>query len=521
MTALLSNHLLALTVAAPLVAALLLLLVPSTARAAIRWVSLAGALVALLGAIRVALDYDTARGGLQLGESIPLVPSLGIHIRLAADGWSVSLLLLTGIIITTGVLASFKLAHRPKEFFILLLTLVAGVLGVFVSQDLFVFFLFYEIAVLPMYLLIGIWGSKGKVAAAGPFAFLWNRFDVGGKEYAAMKLTLMLLVGSAAILVVIFAMYFEAGGTTFDMIALAQHRYPRELQLWWFPLLWLGFGSLAGVFPLHTWSPDGHAAAPTAVSMLHAGVLMKLGAFGVLRVGMMMLPEGAVAWAPVVGSVAVLNVLYGAVAAAHQKDLKYIIAYSSVSHMGVVMLGIATLTPEGWNGAVYQMFAHGMMTGLFFALVGLVYERAHSRYVPDMGGFAKKMPGVAAFFVLAGLSSLGLPGLAGFVAEFLVFLGAWQSAHAWWAIPGILGAWVTAIYVLRASRNIFFGEGPREQFDHLHDAHGSEWLALYALGACLIVFGSAPRLILDFIHVATMEYLPAVMRSASVMAVLP
>ncbi len=192
--------------------------------------------------------------------------------------------------------------------------------------------------------------------------------------------------------------------------------------------------------------------------MLHAGVLMKLGAFGVMRVGMVMLPEGAQVWAPLVGGVAVVNIVYGALSAMSQKDLKYIVAYSSVSHMGVVMLGAATLTPNGWNGAVYQMFAHGIMTGLFFALVGLVYERAHTRLVPSMGGFGKVMPAVAVFFTIAGLSSLGLPGTAGFVAEFLVFLGAWQSAHAWWAIPGILGAFITAVYVLRAVKMIFWGD---------------------------------------------------------------
>ena len=516
----LEAHLLSITVAAPAVAALVLLFLDDARKTAVRVVSLAGSLVSLAGAVVLAFRFDLDAGGLSHAERYPLVPSLGIELSFAADGWSVALLLLTGIIITAGVLASWTVEHRAREFFVLLLVLVAGVLGVFVSQDLFVFFLFYEIAVLPMYLLIGIWGSKGKVEAKGPFAFVWKRFDVGGREYAAMKLTLMLLVGSAAILVVLFALYASAGQHSFDLVVLGRARYPRELQLWAFPLLWLGFGSLAGVFPFHTWSPDGHAAAPTAVSMLHAGVLMKLGAFGVLRVGMLLLPEGAAAWAPAVGAVAVVNVLYGALSAMSQKDLKYVIAYSSVSHMGIVMLGAATMTVDGWNGAVYQMFAHGMMTGLFFALVGLVYERAHSRWVPSMGGFAKKMPFVAAFFVLAGLSSLGLPGLAGFVAEFLVFLGAWQSDHAWWAIPGILGAWVTAIYVLRAARTIFFGEGPPEAFHDLSDPRRTEWLALWGLAICLIVFGSWPRLILDFVHVATVEYLGALPRAVH-LAVAP
>jgi NADH-quinone oxidoreductase subunit M len=328
----------------------------------------------------------------------------------------------------------------------------------------------------------------------------------------------MLLVGSAVILVAMLAMYFAAGGRSFELAHLASVRYPLSLQRWAFPLLWLGFGSLAGVFPFHTWSPDGHAAAPTAVSMLHAGVLMKLGAFGVIRVGMLLLPEGARLWAPWVGGIAVINVLYGALCAMSQKDLKYIIAYSSVSHMGVVMLGAATLTVDGWNGAIYQMFAHGMMTGLFFALVGLIYGRAHTRDIPSMGGFARAMPLTAALFVLAGLSSLGMPGLAGFVAEFLVFMGAFQSDHPLWAVPAILGAWVTAVYVLNAGRAIFFGPGPSERFHELHDPRRSEWGALLVLGASLILFGSYPRLILDFIHLATSEYLPHVAHAGRALA---
>jgi NADH-quinone oxidoreductase subunit M len=423
------------------------------------------------------------------------------------DGWGGPLLLLTGVIIFAGVLASWTIQKREKEYFVLLLVLVAGVYGVFVSQDLLVFFLFYEIAVLPMYLLIGIWGASHEVPAKGPFRVAWSRFAVGDKQYAAMKLTLMLLVGSAAILAAIFAMYAKSGSISFDLEHLAATHFDRDDQIVLFPLIWLGFGTLAGVFPFHTWSPDGHASAPTAVSMLHAGVLMKLGAFGVMRVGMVVLPEGAQFWIPAVGAVAAINVLYGAFCAMSQSDLKYIVAYSSVSHMGVVMLGAATLTPAGWDGAVFQMVAHGIMTGLFFALVGLVYERAHTRSVPTMGGFATVMPGVAAFFTLACLSSLGLPGTAGFVSEFLVFLGAWKSGHYFWAIPGVLGAFVTAIYVLRATRAIFWGPGPSEKFHELSDARRTEWGAPILLGVCLILFGVWPRLLLDTIDSSSITYL--------------
>lgn len=509
--------LLSITVSAPFLAALVLLLVPQRFRLLIRVLALSGAVVSLTGSIITALRYDTASGGLQFSETYALVPSLGIDLRLAADGWSVSLLLLTGLIIVAGVLASWTLARREREFFVFLLVLVAGVFGVFVAQDLFVFFLFYEIAVLPMYLLIGIWGSSQAVAQAGPLRFIWKLLDVGGREYAAMKLTLMLLAGSAFILAVIIAMYLAAGAHTFDMAVLGATPYSETLQLVGFPLLWLGFGTLAGVFPFHTWSPDGHASAPTAVSMLHAGVLMKLGAFGVMRIGMMMLPQGANVWAPVVGTVAVINIIYGALSAMSQTDLKYIIAYSSVSHMGVVMLGAATGTVLGWNGAVFQMVAHGVMTGLFFALVGLVYERAHTRSIPRMGGFAARMPVIATFFTLAGLSSLGLPGTAGFVSEFLVFVSAFQHEHYWWAYPAIAGAFVTAVYVLRATRQIFWGVDVSAEFHDIRDARRSELGALVLLGSAIVILGCWPRLMLDYIDIATTQYVtqPTVAQSSA------
>ncbi len=513
-----SLPLLEITVAAPFVAAALMLFTDKPA--IIRPIGVAGAFVSLLGAIAVAFSYDIQAGGIQMVTTYELLPEMGINVTLGVDGWGTSLLLLTGLIIFGGSFASWTVERRARDFYVMLLVLVTGVYGVFVSLDLFVFFLFYEIAVLPMYLLIGIWGSPGKVADAGPFRFVWKLLDIGGKEYAAMKLTLMLLIGSGLIVAAMMAMYWEAGGASFDMRHLEAHNFSYTTAMWAFPALWIGFGTLAGLWPFHTWSPDGHAAAPTAVSMLHAGVLMKLGAFGVMRVGMMLLPEGAREWAWVVGTVACINILYGALCAMAQRDLKYIIAYSSVSHMGVVMLGAATMTVNGWNGAVYQMFAHGLMTGLFFALVGLVYERAHSRWIPDFGGFAHKMPFVAAFFTIGCLSSLGLPALAGFVAEWLVFLGAWESQSPWWAVVGLLGAWVTAIYVLRATKMIFWGGEPDEKWTDLSDPKGPEWVALWVLGLGLIVFGMGPGLVLDLIDVATTEYLAKVTGAKTVVAAL-
>jgi NADH-quinone oxidoreductase subunit M len=497
---------LSIVVFAPLVAAVLLMLLPRGSRVAIRLISIAAASISLVGSL---LATSRFLSGTPLRESLPLVPHLGIGYALAADGWSVVLLVLTGLILFAGCFASWTVKSRDREFYVLLLVLSTGVFGVFVSLDLFVLFLFYEIAVLPMYLLIGIWGSSKRVPPRGPFAWALRHLDVGGREYAAMKLTLMLLAGSALILVAFLALA-RAGGGTFHMESLAHQVFSRNLQMWAFPMLWIGFGSLAGVWPFHTWSPDGHASAPTAVSMLHAGVLMKLGAYGVIRIGMVLLPEGAAAWAPWVGAVATLNIVYGALSAMSQTDLKYIVAYSSVSHMGVVLLGAATLSVNGWNGAVFQMFAHGIMTGLFFALVGLVYEKAHSRDVPSMGGFARFMPLVAVCFTLASLSSLGLPGTAGFVAEFLVFLGAFESHHAAWMVPAVIGAFLTSIYVLRAARAIFWGPPKSDQFPHLEDARGPERLSLVLLGGAIILLGVWPSLVLDPIDRTTAEHLPRV-----------
>ncbi len=497
---------LSIVVFAPLVAAVVLMLLPRGSRVAIRLISIAAASISLVGSL-VATSHFL--GGTPLRESLPLVPALGINYALAADGWSVVLLVLTGVILFAGCFASWTVKNRDREFYVLLLVLSTGVFGVFVSLDLFVLFLFYEIAVLPMYLLIGIWGSTKRVPPRGPFAAVLRHFDVGGREYAAMKLTLMLLGGSALILIAFLAMA-RAGGGTFNMESLASQILPRHLQMWAFPMLWIGFGSLAGVWPFHTWSPDGHASAPTAVSMLHAGVLMKLGAYGVIRIGMVLLPEGAAAWAPWVGAVAALNIVYGALSAMSQTDLKYIVAYSSVSHMGVVLLGAATLSVNGWNGAVFQMFAHGIMTGLFFALVGLVYEKTHTRDVPSMGGFARFMPGIAVCFTLASLSSLGLPGTAGFVSEFLVFLGAFESHHAAWMVPAVIGAFLTSIYVLRAARAIFWGPPKTEQFPHLDDARGPEWVSLLLLGGAIVLLGVWPALVLDPIDRTTTQLLPRV-----------
>ena len=477
----------------PLVAGLAILLFPAGRREWIRYTALGAASLTLLLSFILYLSYDSSQAGYQFLEEMPWVPALGISYHMGVDGISVPLVLLAGIVVFCGVLISWNVEERPREFFAFLLFLATSVLGVFCSLDLFQLFFFFELAVFPKYLMIINWGYPKT------------------REYGAMKLTLYLLAGTALVVPAALAVYWAAGLNTFDLVRLTSVTYGHTFQVVVYPFLFIGFGILAGMWPLHTWSPVGHVAAPTAVSMLHAGVLMKLGAFGVLRIGMVLVPDAAAWWAPIVGAVAVVNVLYGALCAASQKDLKYIVAYSSVSHMGVVMLGIATMNAAGWNGAVYQMVAHGIMTGLFFALVGLVYERAHTRAIRKMGGFGRVMPGVAAFFTLACLSSLGLPGTAGFVSEFVVFLGAWKSGHYLWTVAGVLGAFVTAIYVLRATRSIFWGPGPTDDFHELTDARRTEWGSLVLLGTGLVVLGVWPRLLMDMIDIGSSRYLPMVL----------
>jgi len=424
----------------PFLAVLVLFAVPERMRMAIRVISLTASAGALALALLLFFSYDRAAGGLQFVERVSWIPTFGVSYFVGVNGINVLLLLLTGVIITAGVLASWDVVHRQKEFFILLLTLTTGVFGVFMSWNLFLFFLFYEVAVLPMYLLIGIWGT-------------------GRKEYAAMKLTLYLMAGSALILAGILGLYFASGLRTFDLDLLEKAAYSPVFQKVFFPILFLGFGTLAALWPLHTWSPDGHASAPTAVSMLHAGVLMKLGAYGCLLVPMTLLPEGARFWLPFVAALSVVNIVYGSLGATAQQDLKYIVAYSSVSHMGIVLLGLSAMNETAISGAVLQMFSHGIMTGLFFALVGMIYGRTHTRIVGEQAGLASRMPALAAFFVLTGLTSLGLPGLSGFPAELAVFLGAFRAYPAVTVIC-TTGIVITAFYILRLLQRMLFGAGP-------------------------------------------------------------
>ncbi|MCA9907656.1 MAG: NADH-quinone oxidoreductase subunit M [Anaerolineae bacterium] len=457
---------------------------------------------------------DMFQAAVAFEEQVDWIPSIGISYHLGVDGLSVPMVLLTGMVAVAGVLVSWKIEDRTRDFMAFFLLLVAGVYGVFVSLDLFVLFFFYELAIFPMYLLIATWG--------------WVKL----REYAAMKLTLYILIGSVIALVGVIAMYFTAGrfftdnpqflvpGESAYSFAISHMMRAAEAGAFhipvlgsisfehlWFPFIFLGFGVLAGIFPFHNWSPDGHVAAPTAVSMIHAGVLMKLGAFAALRVGVQLLPEGARVHLPWIVFLTLINVVYGAFIAFRQRDFKYVIGFSSVSHMGLVSMGFATMNLVGMTGAGLQMFSHGAMTALFFGCVGMVYDRAHTRDLPSLGGFMKVMPWVAIAFVVGGLTSMGIPGLSGFVAEFPIFAGMWQASeqislhigsftlsnyYSVLVVIAALGIVLTAAYVLRVTQQVFFGEFDRAKYPDVGDITARERFVLLFLGAPLIILGFAP-----------------------------
>ncbi len=460
-----------------------ILLIPGTHTRAIKIVSAGFSGLTLLISAYLFLAYDQNLGGYQFVERIDWIPALGISYFNGADGFGLPMLLLTGIVFFTAVLTMWDLELRVKEFFALIFLLVSGVFGLFMSLDLFFIFVWFDVSLFPMYLLIAIWGSTRK-------------------EYGAMKLTLYLLAGSALILPAIIYLVVVSGLGTFDLPALMKANVftPGQQRLA-FLMLYIGFGILAGVFPFHTWSPVGHVAAPTAVSMIHAGVLMKIGAFGVLRVGMFLCPEGWHYWAQLMALLATCGIVYGAFVGLSQTDLKYVIGYSSVSHMGIVGLGLSTLTVDGLNGAVYQMFAHGVMTALFFSSVGYIYDKTHTKAIADLGGLSRIMPRAATFFIIAALTGIGVPCLASFWGELVVFM----SCVRVYPIRGALaiGALVVgALFMLRVVQKVCYGP-PVERFAHLPDVSLIRAAPRVILVSVIVLFGLFPGLLFDMINTAT------------------
>jgi NADH-quinone oxidoreductase subunit M len=484
-------------------AVLLLCLIDQANKRAIRAIALATTIASLLVGLAGVLTY---RAGSEVFTvtKLPWVGSLGIDYFLAVDGISLVMVLLTGIASIVGILFSWNIEHRTKEFFCLYLTLIGAVYGVFLSFDLFLFFVFYELVIVPKYFLIAIWGSTNR-------------------EYGAMKLALYSFIGSAMILVVLLAAFVVSGGKTFNLIELSKFQFPLSFQLWALPVMLAGFGILAGLWPFHTWAPTGHVAAPTAASMLLAGVVMKLGAYGALRVAMTLFPRGLgdwaqpfwglASWREVFALLALVGIVYGAMVALVQKDFKFVIGYSSVSHMGFVLLGLMTLTEVGVSGAVLQMFSHGIIAGLLFAVVGrMVYDRTHTRDLSELERMhlSKALPFAAFTFVIAGLASMGLPGFSGFVAELQILIGAWKAFPTFAVVAGV-GIMIGVAYTIRAIQRSFFSA--REELAPTESgsaqqaaAHAAldpismpERLGAAILMAITLLIGLQPRLLLDLI----------------------
>jgi len=459
----------------------------------VKWVAAIGMGLQLIlsGVLIILFLQERAAGNtdeMLFVKDVIWYPSLNIRYLIGVDGISVAMLALTAIVIFAGIFASWEVEDLTKEFFITLILLSTGVFGFFISLDLFTLFLFYEVAVIPMYLLIGIWGS-------------------GPREYSAMKLTLMLMGGSAFILVGLLGLYFNSnpsGGTlTFSILDISKVYIPPDVQRFFFPFLFVGFGVLGALFPFHTWSPDGHASAPTAVSMLHAGVLMKLGGYGCFRVAVFLLPDAAheLGWIFII--LTTISVIYGALGAIWQKDLKYINAYSSVSHCGMVLFAILMFNQTAMNGAIIQMISHGIMTALFFALIGMIYGRTHTRYINEMGGLMKVMPFLGVCYVIGGLASLGLPGFSGFVAEMTIFVGAFQHTDVFHRVATIIACAsivVTAVYILRVVAILLLGKIKNNDFEVLTDAKWHEKLSTGVLIFGITAIGMAPLWLSDMIN---------------------
>ncbi len=408
-----------------------------------------------------------------------------IHFHIGVDGISIAMILLTASVVVAGILVSWEMEKLNKEFFFLLILLSMGAYGFFISLDIFTLFFFLEIAVIPKFLLIGIWGS-------------------GKKEYSAMKLALMLMAGSALVFVGLMGIYYQTG--SFDLMEISQLAIPLDVQLFFFPFAFVGFGIFAAMFPFHTWVPDGHASAPTAASMFLAGISMKLGGYGCLRVATFLMPDAAHAYSWLIILLATIAIIYGAFATMMQTDLKYINAYSSVSHCGFVLLGIGMLTETSINGAVLQMVSHGLMTALFFAAIGMIYSRTHTRMVAQLGGLLKVMPFISTVFVIAGLCSLGLPGFSGFVAEMTVFMGSWQNPDTMYRLATILSCAsivVTAVYILRAAGKSVMGPIENTAYLQLTDAKWNEKMAAAILIVGIVLIGIAPFLINSLIGPGT------------------
>ncbi len=444
-----------------------------------RWLALATSIASCAVALKAFWQISDA-GTFKTIVRCPWIPSLGIEYHLAADGISLTMAVVTGLTGICAVLFSWNVARRQNEFFFWLLLVIGGSYGVFLSADLFLFFVFYELVIVPKYFLIATWGSTNKL-------------------YGAMKLTLYSFFGGALVLIGVIAAYL--GGGSFDLQQLAQHAFSPQLQAWAFPVMFLGFAVLAGVWPLHTWAPTGHVAAPTAGSMLLAGVVMKLGAYGALRAAMNLFPQGFAMWRGAIAVLAVIGIVSAAAIALRQRNLKFVIGYSSVSHMGFVLLGLATANTLGIGGAVLQMFSHGIIAALLFAVVGrMIYERTHTRDLHALAGMnlGRALPFAAFTFAIASAASMGIPGFSGFAAEITILIGVWNTYPMLVGIVGI-GMVLTAAFTLRALKQSFFGESVATTPPELPPISFAEKCGAGLLMFATLAVGLYPKLLLDSI----------------------
>ena len=467
----------------PILGVLIIALVPNRAEKSAKWIALITALAILGLSIFLWISFDPNQGAMQFEEKYQWIPGVNIYYHLGVDGISMPMVFLTCLLTVLGILVSWNITNKPKVFFALMLLLATGMIGVFVALDFILFYVFWELVLLPMYFLIAIWGSANRM-------------------YAAIKFFIFTLLGSVLMLVGILIIYFNSGLGTFDILELANAGLAPNLQNWVFFLLFMGFAIKVPMFPLHTWLPDAHTEAPTAGSVLLAGILLKMGSYGFIRISIPILPEAAKAWSPAIAILAVISIIYGALASLIQKDLKRLVAFSSVSHMGFVMLGISSLTPTAINGAVIQMFSHGCITGMLFLLVGMIYERTHTRMISDMGGLANRVPLWSGILAFTAFASLGLPGLSGFWGEFLVLFGTFNRGDTFSKVMvylAVIGIVLGAAYLLWMLQRVIFGQY-NEKLGTLKRLNWLEFVTLAPLIVLIILVGVYPAPLLNVIN---------------------
>ena len=467
---------------APFLGAIALMFVPREEAFLVRMTAAISAGISLLASFYIFLAYDAAKGGFQFVQRYVWSEELGIAFYLGVDGIGGPLVFASAILLFAGIFVSWHIKDRTKEFYMFLLILAAATIGVFMSLDLFFLYFFYEMSVLPMYLLLGVWGShtKGYLSMTNPeerklrdsIGFIFN-FGSNSKEYAAMKLTLFLSAGAVVALMGILLIYHLSGLHTFDIVVLREQAQFSDnvATLIWF-LIFFGFASIAPIWPLHSWSPVGHAAAPAATSMLHAGVLMKLGHFSIIRVAFEILPDSTREWMWVAAVLCIFSIIYGGLVSYFAKDTKYVIGYSSSSHMGYIFLGMAALNYISLSGAVIYMFAHALATSMLFAMAGWVYDQTHTRDIPSLGGLVERMPFIAGAFIVACMASIGMPGTINFIAEVMIIVGSWEK-YPFQVGVAVLGIVLTLAYMFKMMRGLFYGKLDPE-YAHALDAR--QWV---------------------------------------------